>query len=499
MCCHPWRLGPVFQHGASISEIFMTSIKSSYFPTGFFNIFGSEFASRFSFWAVQSVIVLYLTQQFLMTDSAAYGTAASYEALTYAATFFGGLIADKYLGPLRVLMIGITFSIVGMMILGFAHHQAIYLGLGFLVVGMGLYIPTNTSLLDHLYEKSDTARERGFFYFYIATNIGGILAPILFGFLVNYFSYKVGFISCAGLLCLFLFLYWVTRHRVKYLRFDTDIIKKSSIKKIMLFVFGLIVLSGAFFFLIKKEDLTRDLLFVVAIAALIWIFSQSKSETKQAKKSVMVAVGFSIISLLFFAVEFQILNSVILFTRDFVDKKILWMNVPPSTVVSLEPFFVVMMTPIINAFLEKGRQEEDKASAYKKFSMSFLLLGMSFFILSLAASHYKNSLHLLSPLWLVISAFFMSSGEVFLMPVLLAMVTKDAPDKLKNSLVGFLYICISFSSYLSGVIAKLTERSHAKSAIVGYCQTYKIIFLAMVGVSALLYVAYYRNQRNILS
>ncbi len=457
------------------------------FPRGFFNIFGSEFVSRFSFWAVQSVIVLYLTKQFLVSDSVAYSTAASYEALTYAATFLGGLIADKYLGPLRVLMMGIAFSAVGMILLAFAHHESAYLGLGFLVVGMGLYMPTNASLLDHLYEKEEPSRDRGFFYLYIATNIGGILGPILLGFIVQYFSYQIGFLICAFLLLVFLGAYWLTRHRVKYLRFNNERINNIGLKAIAGFLVGLLALTLIFFLLIKQSDLTRDLLFAIGLIALGWIFSQSKSETIDVKKNVMLIVGFSIVSLFFFAVEFQILNSVIVFTRDYVDKKIAWIDVPTSSFVSLEPFFVVVMTPLINILFEKLTRRSMGVNAYKKFSMSFILLGISFLILSVAAYTYKETQQLISPLWLVASAIFMATGEVFLMPVLLALVTKDAPEKLKNSLVGFLYLCIAFSSYFSGVIAKLTKTIGGASTIMGYYQTYLIIFFCMIGISALIF------------
>jgi dipeptide/tripeptide permease len=95
----------------------------------------------------------------------------------------------------------------------------------------------------------------------------------------------------------------------------------------------------------------------------------------------------------------------------------------------------------------KLKKKYIELNAYKKFSFSFILLGISFLILSMAAYSYKETQSMISSLWLVLSAIFMATGEVFLMPVLLALVTKNAPEKLKNSLVGFLYLCIAFSSH----------------------------------------------------
>lgn len=458
------------------------------FPKGFFNIFGAEFSARFCFWAVQSIIVLFLTKQFLISDSLAYSTAASYEALTYAATFIGGLLADRYFGPLKILIIGIIFSIIGVFLLAFLQQTLCYAGLALLVVGMGLYMPTNASLLDHLYEQGDTARESGYFYFYVATNIGGILGPILFGFLSQYYSYAAGFVICGVLLLAMLAVYLLTMSKIKYFRLDGEATTAVSLKKILVFAAGLIVLAMVCFSLIKKSDLTKDLLFIVGSFAIVWILLQSRNESAEARKKVFLILCFSIISLFFFAVEFQILNSVITFTRDFVDKQLGPLNIPTSAFVSLEPLFVVLMSPVINSFLVRVSKSKKEISVYNKFALSFASLAISFLILCLAAWHYSVTHQLISSVWLVVSAFFMGVGEVFLMPVLLALVTKDSPAKLKSSMVGFLYLAIAFSSYLSGVIANLTKTINAKSAIAGYSQTYLVIFFCMMGMSVVLWL-----------
>ena len=50
----------------------MFNLVKSKFPHGYFNIFTAEFGSRFAFWAVQSVIVLYLTKQWFCRKKLAY-------------------------------------------------------------------------------------------------------------------------------------------------------------------------------------------------------------------------------------------------------------------------------------------------------------------------------------------------------------------------------------------------------------------------------------------
>ena len=467
----------------------MIGLMKARFPNGYLSIFTAEFGSRFAFWAVQSVIVLYLTKQFLITDSLAYSTAASYEALTYGATFIGGILADRYFGIFRVFFVGILFSILGLCLLAFGSQSLCYYSLGLLVVGMGLYMPTTAAMLDHLYEKDNPARESGYFYLYIATNLGGILGPILFGFISQYGSYSLGFFLCAVLLLAMGATYAVSLKNIQFLRLDPEKIKAQSFTKNSVFIVGLLVLASCCFFLIRESELTKDLLLILFVVAIAWILYQVKRDSAEAKKNVLFILLFCAVSILFFAVEFQILTSIVTFTRDYVDKKVAFINVPTSAFVSLEPLFVVLLAPTINAFFQKFKKNKAASSVCRKFAMSFFCLGLSFLILCGAARHHSNTLHLLNPLWLVASAIFMAAGEVLLMPVLLALVTKDSPEHLKNSLVGFLYLCISFSSYLSGVIANLTKSISAKSAIMGYAQTYSAIFWAMLLISLVLFLS----------
>lgn len=64
-------------------------------------------------------------------------------------------------------MIGMIVTVMGILILASSNQQLGYYGLGMLVTGMGLSMPTNPALLDNLYEKKDPLRDRGYFYLYV--------------------------------------------------------------------------------------------------------------------------------------------------------------------------------------------------------------------------------------------------------------------------------------------------------------------------------------------
>jgi POT family proton-dependent oligopeptide transporter len=208
-----WALYRFFNKNLNGTQMFLNKT----FPKGFYNLFFTEFGARFGFWGVQSILVLYLVKLFLISDTNSYSIAAAYSALTYCATFIGGTLADKLLGARKILLIGIVFSIVGLVFLSAPNIHSCYLGLAFLVVGMGFYMPTNASLLDHLYTKEDTAREKGYFYLYFATNIGGILGPILFGIAGQYYSYRLGLILYSIALFIMLLVCVIPMRKIHFL------------------------------------------------------------------------------------------------------------------------------------------------------------------------------------------------------------------------------------------------------------------------------------------
>lgn len=76
-------------------------------------LFFAEMWERFSFYGMRALLVLYLTQHFLFEDNEAQGIYAAYASLVYLMPIVGGLIADRYLGPRKAVLIGSVFLVLG--------------------------------------------------------------------------------------------------------------------------------------------------------------------------------------------------------------------------------------------------------------------------------------------------------------------------------------------------------------------------------------------------
>ena len=82
-------------------------------PRGLVILFFTEMWERFSYYGMRALLVLYLTQHFLFGPAEAQGIYAAYAALVYLMPVVGGMIADKYLGQRKAVIIGAVLLVLG--------------------------------------------------------------------------------------------------------------------------------------------------------------------------------------------------------------------------------------------------------------------------------------------------------------------------------------------------------------------------------------------------
>jgi POT family proton-dependent oligopeptide transporter len=101
-------------------------------PRGLFVLFFTEMWERFSYYGMRGLLVFYLTQQLLFTDSAAAAQYGSYATLVYLLPLVGGVLADRYLGARKAVAFGALLLVAGHATMAIeapaAHQSLIYHG-----------------------------------------------------------------------------------------------------------------------------------------------------------------------------------------------------------------------------------------------------------------------------------------------------------------------------------------------------------------------------------
>src|SRR6476646_5034852 len=144
-------------------------------PRGLSTLFFTEMWERFSYYGMRAFLILYMTSPasagglgFADADAASiYGT---YTGSVWGAAILGGLVADRFLGQYRSVLIGAIIIALGHFTLAFRSLPFFYSGLALIVVGTGLLKPNVSTLVGSLYESADSRRDAGFSIFYMGIN-----------------------------------------------------------------------------------------------------------------------------------------------------------------------------------------------------------------------------------------------------------------------------------------------------------------------------------------
>jgi POT family proton-dependent oligopeptide transporter len=181
---------------------------------------------RFAYYGLQSVLALYLAE--ILSDgrdpaniwlldglsrlTGAKGVAlasvvvGSFVSLAAIAPVIGALLADRLIGQHRAVTAGGLLMTSGHGLL--VVDAALLPALGAIALGSGLFKGPAAARLSGLYQARDSERVEGFRLFYIAINLGGLLAPLVIGTAAERIDWHAGFaLACAAMLA-GLLVYW---------------------------------------------------------------------------------------------------------------------------------------------------------------------------------------------------------------------------------------------------------------------------------------------------
>ncbi|MCQ8240727.1 peptide MFS transporter [Rhizosaccharibacter radicis] len=180
---------------------------------------GTESWVSFSYYGMQSLLVLYMTHQLLLPGHLGrvwgiepfrhvlalfYGAVSGqplaaavmgiYTALYFATPILGGLVADRLLGRTRTIVLGCVLMTLGHCLMTF--EPSFLLALLCLVCGSGCAGNLKTQVGD-LYRRDDPHRAEAFQLFVLVVQVAVIVAPLVCGALGEGYRWSLGF-AAAG-------------------------------------------------------------------------------------------------------------------------------------------------------------------------------------------------------------------------------------------------------------------------------------------------------------
>ena len=453
-------------------------------PRGLSTAFFTEMWERFSFYGLRAVVLLYMTAA--VTEGglgwgvgkagAIYGT---YAALVYMLSLPGGWVADKLIGLRRSVFYGGILIALGQLTLALPVPGLLFLGLGFIILGTGLLKPNVSVIVGELYGKTDQRRDAGFSIFYMGINLGATIAPLVVGGLAQAPAFREKLLEWGlnplhawhwgfgfGALGM---LFGVLQFRLGYKHLG-DIGIHPSVPKdspqgaaarksawvgglatvailaavgamVNLGVWSVEGVAGAFTYLFAA----------VVIGFFIWLFTMGEWTAEERKRLIVVLVLF-ISAAVFWAAFEQAPSTLNFFALNNTRNSIFGVTYPSSWMQSINSLFIIIMAPVFAwIWLRLGSRDP---SSPTKFGIGLTFAGLGFLVMVFAAQASAGGV-LVSPLWLVLTYFLHTIGELCLSPVGLSSMTKLAPDRVKGMIMGVWFLATSMGNLIAGNVTKL--------------------------------------------
>ncbi len=188
-------------------------------PKGLFVLFFAEMWERFSYYGMRALLIFYLVQHWLFSDSEASIIYGAYTALVYIAPVVGGYLADRYLGQRKAVLFGAVLLTFGHFFMAFegdggqgsAIMNVFWLALALIIVGSGFLKANISVMVGQLYPRTDIRRDPAYTIFYMGINMGAALGSLLCGYLGMHpdygWSYGFGAAGVGMLLGLVVFIW----------------------------------------------------------------------------------------------------------------------------------------------------------------------------------------------------------------------------------------------------------------------------------------------------
>ena len=457
-------------------------------PRGLSTLFFTEMWERFSYYGMRAILILFMTAPIavggLQFDVAKAGVIyGTYTALVYMLSLPGGWIADRFMGQRRATLYGGIVIMLGHISLAIPSLTSFYIGLGLVTIGTGLLKPNVSTMVGQLYAPDDVRRDAGFSLFYMGINTGAFLAPLACGWLAQSQEFKQILSSAGfspetswhwgfGMAAVGMF-FGLVQYMAGSKHLGTaglePVLSESKAeqarqKRLLLIGLTVVVGAGLILALLSKTGVIRItaegvgnafgvLLLLITVSFFGWMFMIAKWTPEERKRLYVVLILF-LAATVFWSVFEQQGSTLNLFAQRNTDTTILGYRFPPSWFQSLNSLFIIALASAFAwLWLRLGRRNP---SEMVKFTIGLVLVGLGFVVLIQAARLSEGGVRV-SPLWLVVTFFLHTAGELCLSPVGMSAVTKLAPARIAGLTMGVWFLALSVGNYLGGRVAALYE------------------------------------------
>jgi proton-dependent oligopeptide transporter, POT family len=497
-------------------------------------LFFSEMWERFGYYLMIGIFTLYLKdvkEGFSMTEAESADLYGTFIALVFLTPFLGGLLADRYMGYRKSIIIGGIMMGIGYCLMSIHNLGMLYVSMILVIIGNGFFKPNISTLLGNVYSTPQYEKKKdvGYNIFYMGINIGAFICNFFGAALYITYGWGAAFIAAGVGMFIGVIVFLVgTRHYKEY-----DVIKgvkegdMSMTKIVMVIILPAIIFGVAGWYLPKilfgsplVGSESTDAFIFACIPVIYFFASLYFGAGKDERRPVAALLSIFAVVILFWAVFKQNGSALNNWADRYTDREVTGTpgklfaslrladtlqytkrNVPvydeqfrlqkkdgqtvreenyhyyfrnvtqdrkpvdgnamtlwaTNLSQSINPFWVIVLTPLVVAFFSWLRRRNREPSTATKIAWGLFISGLSALVMVAAVMASNNGAEKASVWWLFASYGVVTIGELFLSPMGLSLVSKLSPVRITSLMMGGWFLATSIGNKLSGVLATLWD------------------------------------------
>ena len=370
-------------------------------PTGFWFVFSGELAERASYYGMRTLLALYMIDVLGFSEAAGTTVMKAFMATCYLTPFFGGWVAEKYLGRYKTILYYSLPYILGHLILGGVQNKmGLFVALVLLAFGSGAIKPNTSVLMGQIYdaEKKDALLNEAFSLFYAAVNVGAALSSFTLPLIVQAQGGRYGLALTipAGLMAVALGAFafgkrWYPREDVRAARPPKTPEQRDAERRTLLRIGG-----------------------VFAAIAVFWLIYDQNADTW-----------------IYFAQSHTDLH---LFGR---------VGLTSNQMQALNPIFIVLLTPVFNYLWNQAKKRRGgrEVADTRKMLIGFGIVVVTSAIMAYAAWLARNGA-MVTVWWVILATFVITLAELCISPVGLEFAYRQAAPGTKSVVTAAFHMMV---------------------------------------------------------
>ncbi|HEU5395945.1 MAG TPA: POT family MFS transporter [Verrucomicrobiae bacterium] len=416
------------------------------FPPAIPYIIGNEVAERFSYYGMNSILVIFMTQYLMsaggqpdrMSDAQADAWYHTFVSAVYFLPVLGALLADAVLGKyLVILWLSVVYCFGHFTLALNDTRLGLMIGLALIAFGAGGIKPcVSANVGDQFGRANEHLLPRMFSWFYFAINVGSAVSTILIPELLDRVGPRVAFGVPGIAMAIATIVFWLGRRKIVHVppagvvRYGRELLRRDNLKAL------------------------GNLLILMPFAAMFWALWQQNfsSWVLQSEK---------------------------------MDRRLFGHEWLPAQIQTVNPIFVLLMLPLFSYVIYPTAQKFVKVTPLRRFGGGLWAVIAAFLIVGWIQTRIDAGGHP-NILWQILAFVVLTAGEVMLSVTHLEFAYTQAPKAMK-SLVMCTYLgSISLGNVFTAAVNFFIQNPDGTVKLTG--ASYYFFFVKVMLATAILFL-----------